>query len=881
MNRIKLLPRIILVFALQLCSLLLFSQQNKPYLFKGDSNYPPFEFIDRHGQPTGFNVDLLRALCEVSHLNIKIELGSWNKVYRQLVDGEIDGITGMYRTNERDSLFLFSNPHSRVSYVIITRPAQETGSPDEIKNKTLVVQENDIAHQFLIENAITKNILTYDTPLLALQNFVAGKGDAVLVSLIHAYYFLDELKIESYHIIPLSPNIYNYCFALHPRDPDLQARINEGMLILQKTGKYQELKQKWFNRELAENMPQFLPEWWKYLALFLVLLAIGFIVWNSSLSKKLTLQTHRLKSELNAKTQAEKQLRTVLERLTIAQRSAGIGIWELNLKNMDLYWDDGMFELYEKDCQTYKASYDDWLLALLPDDSKTIQNAFDACIKNKTDFDAVFRITTPSGKQKYIRAFAKFTFLKNGEPVKAIGVNWDVTKIHEDARINEVLHSISQATVFSENLVGFMDKIRQELSRVVDTTNFFIGLVEEKTGNLYLPYMKDNVEEFDYFPIKNSISNYVIQQKKSMHFFAEDLETLHKKGIIERAGGQAKVWLGVPLQIENQVIGLIVLQSYTNKNAITREHAKLLEHIAPQLSLSIRRKKIQDELVASEEALRNITEQLKEAQVIAQMGNFEWNEKTKVFTFSDEIYHIFGVEKNDENSDFEVFKALIHPSDRDDLLLVITKASKNNIPFETECRIFNQDTGEPRIIILKGQPCMKNKVYNGVFSGILQDITDQKELEYEMKAAKEKAEQSDKLKSAFLANMSHEIRTPMNSILGFSQILGDADTQDELERYINIINKNGEHLLKLIDDIIDISKVETGLLTAQEDITDLDSLAETTLFQFNEYEKVKNDIVKLKLNKPEKEVGVILCDRTKIKQVLINLISELLIFRSC
>lgn len=878
MFRLKLLYRIFLVIVNLTISGHLFSGVNDTLYFSGDANYPPYSFINEYGMPEGFTVDLLKEIAKNQGLNVRIELEDWTTAFQKLKKKKIDGILGMLRSGDRDPFFSFSIPHSMITHILLTRKSSDFTAFDQIYSRQMLVLQDDVMDHFLSGKGDSAGLIRVKGIRNILAMFDSGVGDGLLISRYHANYFHDFYNFGNYREVIIPNNQFPFCFAVQKGNSDMLASLNEGITFLHQNGKYNEIHNKWFGEAYNETIPGFLPHWWKYLAIVLILIAIGFIIWNSSLSKKVDRQTKRIKSELSAKTIAEQQLRNVLERLTIAQRSARIGIWELDLNNMNLFWDDGMFELYERDRQTFKASYDDWIEALHPDDQKSATEKFEECIKNNKDFEAVFRISTPSGKFKYIKAFAALTFDRNKKAIRAVGVNWDVTKSYTDALVTDVLHAISQAAIFSENLVGFMDKIRQELSRVVDTTNFFIGLVEEDSGKLYLPYMRDKIEEFTYFPIRNSISSYVINNRKSQLLYAEDLEQMQKSGIIERAGGQAQVWLGVPLQIENQVVGLIVLQSYTDRNAITPDHVKLLEYIAPQLSLSIKRKKIQDELVKREEVLIKITEQLREAQIIARMGNFEWDHKTRQFAFSDEIYKIFGIEKGVENLNSETFMSLIHSGDSKDMLSLINEATASNTAFETECRIFNKETGEPRIIVLKAQPVMQDGNFTGNFNGILQDITEQKEIEYELTAAKIKAEQSDKLKSAFLANMSHEIRTPMNSILGFSQILTDAEDAEELQRYTSIINKNGEHLLRLIDDIIDISKIEAGLVKVEKQATDLASLADTAIFQFDENEKVKNGDIELRLVKPENDLGLVYTDQTKIKQVLINLIFNALKF---
>ncbi|MDL2208436.1 response regulator [Parabacteroides sp. OttesenSCG-928-O15] len=104
---------------------------------------------------------------------------------------------------------------------------------------------------------------------------------------------------------------------------------------------------------------------------------------------------------------------------------------------------------------------------------------------------------------------------------------------------------------------------------------------------------------------------------------------------------------------------------------------------------------------------------------------------------------------------------------------------------------------------------------NGTLLGVVfkkEDVTGQKIVEHELRQAKEKAEESDRLKSAFLANMSHEIRTPLNAIVGFSGLLAVTEDQQEREEYISVINANNDLLLQLINDILDLAKIEAGTL---------------------------------------------------------------------
>lgn len=156
------------------------------------------------------------------------------------------------------------------------------------------------------------------------------------------------------------------------------------------------------------------------------------------------------------------------------------------------------------------------------------------------------------------------------------------------------------------------------------------------------------------------------------------------------------------------------------------------------------------------------------------------------------------------------------------------------------------------------------------------DITERLQTEREMIEARQKAEESDRLKSAFLANMSHEIRTPMNSILGFSDLLIDGGTTAEKEReYLKLINANGEHLLAIINDVIDISRIEANQLKISKKKTRINNLLDELLLEFDSrIDLNKNDLalsVEKGCENPDFEVYT---DGVRLKQILINLLGN-------
>ncbi len=160
---------------------------------------------------------------------------------------------------------------------------------------------------------------------------------------------------------------------------------------------------------------------------------------------------------------------------------------------------------------------------------------------------------------------------------------------------------------------------------------------------------------------------------------------------------------------------------------------------------------------------------------------------------------------------------------------------------------------------------------------VFKDISTRKRIESELILAKEKAEESDKLKSAFLANMSHEIRTPMNGIIGFTDLLSKNNIQKkEIKRYVDIIRASADRLLNIINDIIDISKIESGAINIVND----EFVLNTLLYELHEFFMHSAELkgLELSLSISTNADIVLYSDRNKINQIITNLISNSLKF---
>ncbi len=269
----------------------------------GDMDYPPYEYLD-DGVPSGFNIDLIRAVAEVMDLSIRIDLGPWNRVRSRLETGQADVLAGMYYSPERDDHADFSVPHTLVTPGLFVRQGSSIRSLEELQGRQIIVQQDDIMHDYLKKTGLTPHIIPVRDPSQALRLLASGRHDGALLSskmqglYIAAQYRLDNLESVAADIPPRE-----YCFAVAEGNRELLHQLNEGLNIIKSTGRYKQIHDAWFG--VYEQ-----TRWWeesvKFLAMplvFLIALIGAILLWSWSLKQRVDQRTRELKeSEEHLKT---------------------------------------------------------------------------------------------------------------------------------------------------------------------------------------------------------------------------------------------------------------------------------------------------------------------------------------------------------------------------------------------------------------------------------------------------------------------------------------------------------------------------------------------------------------------------------------------------
>lgn len=560
-------------------------------------------------------------------------------------------------------------------------------------------------------------------------------------------------------------------------------------------------------------------------------------------------------------------------------------------------------------------------------------------------------------------------------------------------------YSIANLAVRSMSLEQLFYDIHTILKKVIDVNNFIIALYDPKSEFVNFPYYIDEhfagVVQSTKRKYASGLTEYNLEQGKPLFLYEEEILKLVQEKKVVLTSMCPKIWMGVPLRLEDKVIGLIGIKSYNHRNKYNTKHLDMLDFISGQIAIAIERKRNEEKLNFQNARIKTIFESSshlmwsvnkslalttfnhnyndailmlhKTPPVMNQVpeslnkmlskndylnfvlskyqGAFEGNSQhfetsntlpngreiwweiylNPIYQTDGTIEEVSGIahditekkiadislqESEEKFRDiFESFQDIYYRTNLQGHIQLISPSVKELMGYEPYEVIgkrltdFYEVTNSDRNLAdelftigyvknyernIKSKfgtiiPTISNVrlIYNRknhpiAIEGVARDISSIKQTSEELRNAKELAEKSLKVKQLFLANMSHEIRTPMNGIIGMIDLLNTSKLNEEQKDYVTTIKRSSETLLTILNDILDLSKLEAGKMQLRPSPISIENTIEKLFALFQNLANAKNIILEYEID--EDVPMYINADETRFLQVLSNLTSNAIKF---
>ncbi len=603
--------------------------------------------------------------------------------------------------------------------------------------------------------------------------------------------------------------------------------------------------------------------------------------------------------DISQRKQIEDELRASQNRLSLATRAAGVGVWDFDVCSGELVWDDSMFELYAVRREDFSGAYDAWSRCVHKDDLQRAGAELQAAIDEKKMFDTEFRIVHPNGDIHHIRALADVHCDAHGDVQRVVGTNWDTTnkkqaeaELASQRRQIEIINSIQSSFIDGGDSGGFFEGFMPDILELTESEFGFIGEImsdpdgkpyiktydltniawDEPTRELYEMHATEGLE----FHNLDSLLGKVVRSGEQV--ISNDPANDPDSGGLPEGHPALNAFLGVPVYQGGEMLGMIGLANRPGgfDESVVEKLLPILSTCA-QIFTAITKERQQQaialEFKRSNSFMSGLVENL-------QAGLLVEDEAGRVYALNQTYCDMFDkdemplmIEGEDCTIEFEKNQTLFSQPEallklRQECLVSESVIVGRELLLE-DGRVFEQDYVPIFFEDEQGQTHRSN-----LWS--YRDISEHKQIQKTLEQAKETAEAAATVKSQFLATMSHELRTPMNGVLGMLHLLGKTELDEKQQRFADTATHSGEMLLTVINDILDFSKLEADKQELESIPFDLEGLLEQSvaLLANAAQEKGVELICSVDFDLPRTLKG----DPTRLRQVLISLINNAIKF---
>ncbi len=538
-------------------------------------------------------------------------------------------------------------------------------------------------------------------------------------------------------------------------------------------------------------------------------------------------------------------LRESEERLHRGQSFANIGTWDWNISKGELFWSDNIWLLFGYEKNSIGTTYENFIAAVHPDDREMVETAVNNCVMHGADYDIEHRVIWPDGSSHWVLESGNVVRDVDGTPLNMLGVVQDIDKrkrtelslIERQRQLREA-QTLARLGNWQSNLATGERIWSDEVFRIIGQE----------------PDSCDTTTDVFY---------------KAVH--PDDVERVFKVAQWAEKTGH------------KDIVYRIILPD----GSIRHVHDLAKADVDMDGNMVMLSGTVQDitERVEAETRLRETEERFTFAVEGAGDGIWDWDLKTDSMQFSELYMTMLGYSKDELHHHVDSWVNSVHPDD-----LAPTKQKLNSYlegrseKYSLELRLLCKD-GSYKWILCRGTIVSRdNEGQPSRMIGIHSDITKQKCIEKDLINTREDAENANRAKTEFLSSMSHELRTPMNAIMGFGQLLKmetDPPLSDSQHENVDEIITASNHLLELINEVLDLAKIESGRIALSIEVIVLAEVIAESLQLVTPLAQRRGIEIVLTQNGDAitfeqllRDHAALRADRIRLKQVLLNLLSN-------